>query len=105
MAVVMRQLHMTENTMGTDLVTGKQVVSEGLLQLSYQGVPNYGATLKYPLCRIEWSKDKNLAATDSKKTILDPLINLEYPHPQVASAVAIKLLKNLLHYRQDQKNR
>lgn len=68
---------MTETTMGTDPVTGKQVVSEGLLQLSYQDVPNYGSLLKYPLCKIDWSKDKSLASTDLKKTILDPTINLE----------------------------
>jgi hypothetical protein len=68
---------MTETTMGTDPVTGKQVASEGLLQLSYQDVPNYGSVLKYPLCKIEWAKDKSLSLTDPKKTILDPFINLE----------------------------
>lgn len=68
---------MTETTMGTDPVTGKQVASEGLLQLSYQDVPNYGTVLKYPLCKIEWSKDKSLSLTDPKKTILNPYINLE----------------------------
>lgn len=68
---------MTETTMGTDPVTGKQVVSEGLLQLSYQDVPNYGSVLKYPLCKIEWAKDKSLSVIDPKKTILDPYINLE----------------------------
>lgn len=68
---------MTETTMGTDPVTGKQVASEGLLQLSYQDVPNYGSVLKYPLCKIDWQKDKSLAVNDPKKTILDPFINLE----------------------------
>lgn len=68
---------MTETTMGTDPVTGKQVASEGLLQLSYQDVPNYGSVLKYPLCKIEWGKDKSLSVTDPKKTIFDPYINLE----------------------------
>jgi hypothetical protein len=68
---------MIETTMGTDPVTGKQVASEGLLQLSYQDVPNYGSVLKYPLCKIQWSKDKSLSVTDPKKTILDPYINLE----------------------------
>lgn len=68
---------MTETTMGTDPVTGKQVVSEGLLQLSYQDVPNYGSVLKYPLCKIEWAKDESLSITDPKRTILDPYINLE----------------------------
>jgi hypothetical protein len=68
---------MTETTMGIDPVTGKRVESEGLLQLSYQDVPNYGSLLKYPLCKIDWQKDKNLSAADPKKTILDPYVNLE----------------------------
>lgn len=68
---------MVETTMGTDPVTGKQVASEGLLQLSYQDVPNYGSVLKYPACKIEWQKDKGLKITDEIKTIFDPSINLE----------------------------
>jgi hypothetical protein len=68
---------MVETTMGTDPVTGKQVASEGLLQLSYQDVPNYKSILKYPACKIDWQKDKGLSLTDPKKTILDPAINLE----------------------------
>jgi hypothetical protein len=68
---------MVETTMGTDPVTGKQVASEGLLQLSYQDVPNYGVLLKYPACKIDWQKDKALAISDPKKTIFDPAINLE----------------------------
>lgn len=68
---------MTETTMGIDPVTGKRVESEGLLQLSYQDIPNYGSVLKYPLCKVDWQKDKNLSATDPKKTILDPYVNLE----------------------------
>ena len=81
---------MTETTMGTDPVTKKQVVSEGLLQLSYQDVPNYGAVLKYPLCRIEWQKDRSLDLTSSKKTILDPLINLECGMRILASQIKKK---------------
>lgn len=61
---------MTETTMGTDPITGKQVSSEGLLQLSYQDVQ------WAPYCEFDWSKDKNLSATDPKKTILDPYKNL-----------------------------
>jgi len=68
---------MTETTMGIDPVTGKQVESEGLLQLSYQDVPNYGSVLKFPACKIDWQKDKFLSAIDPKKTILNPYINLE----------------------------
>ncbi|MBK8202454.1 MAG: hypothetical protein IPK68_09140 [Bdellovibrionales bacterium] len=67
---------MVETTMGTDPVTGKQVASEGLLQLSYQDVPNYKAVLKSPACKIDWQKDKELTITDAKKTIFDPAINL-----------------------------
>jgi hypothetical protein len=61
----------TETTMGTDPITGKQVVSEGLLQLSYQDI------LNYPTCQFNWSADKNLSSTDPRKTILDPDINLQ----------------------------
>jgi hypothetical protein len=61
---------MRETTMGTDAVTGKQVWSEGLLQLSYQDKQ------WDPWCKFDWSKDKNLSSTSSKKTILDPYINL-----------------------------
>lgn len=57
--------------LGTDPITGKQVESEGLMQLSYQDV------LNYPTCRISWAADKNLGSTDPRKTILDPDINLE----------------------------
>ncbi len=68
---------MVETTMGIDPVTGKQVASEGLLQLSYQDVLNYGTLLKYPACKIDWSKDKGLSVNDAKKSIFDPTINLE----------------------------
>lgn len=61
---------MQETTMGTDPVTNKPVYSEGLLQLSYQD------TQWAPYCEFDWSKDKYLAATDPKKTILDPYKNL-----------------------------
>ncbi len=61
---------MHETTMGTDPVTGGKVYSEGLLQLSYQDVH----WARY--CKFDWQKDKNLAPTDPKKTILDPYINL-----------------------------
>ena len=65
---------MVETTMSTDPVTGKQVASEGYLQLSYQDIPNYGSIVKG--CGIDWNKDKNLAVNDPKKTILDGMINL-----------------------------
>lgn len=61
---------MQETTMGTDPITNKPVYSEGLLQLSYQD------TQWAPYCEFDWSKDKYLAATDPKKTILDPYKNL-----------------------------
>mgnify|MGYP000859589745 CR=1 FL=1 len=56
--------------LGTDPVTGKQVHSEGLLQLSYQD------TQHYKFCEFDWNKDKNLPPADPKKTILDPYKNL-----------------------------
>lgn len=61
-----------ETTMGTDPVTGQKVVSEGLLQLSYQDVKNHPG-----LCLFDWSKDKLLSANDPRKTIFDPFKNLQ----------------------------
>lgn len=62
---------MHETTMGTDPVTRQPVYSEGLLQLSYQDIQ------WAPWCKFDWSKDKNLSATDPKKTILNPYLNLD----------------------------
>lgn len=61
----------TETTMGIDPVTGNQVVSEGLLQLSYQDEISYSMD-----CGFDWSKDKLLSHTDPKKTIFSPYNNL-----------------------------
>jgi len=61
-----------ETTMGKDMVTGKQIVSEGLLQLSYQDLKIYG-------CNFDWAHDQPLDAADpyhSEKTIFDPARNL-----------------------------
>lgn len=60
-----------ETTMGTDPITGRQIASEGLLQLSYQDENNY----KFE-CGFDWSKDKNYSNTDARKTILSPYNNL-----------------------------
>lgn len=63
-----------EKSMGTDLITGKKVVSEGLLQLSYQDEKNYPDVAA---CKdFNWSADKNLADNDPNKTILSARINL-----------------------------
>ncbi|MFI5342862.1 MAG: hypothetical protein ACHQUC_01440 [Chlamydiales bacterium] len=70
---------MVETTMSIDPVTGHQVASEGLLQLSYQDVPNYAESLIPGFkqkCGIDWSKDSGLATTDPRKTIFDPYINM-----------------------------
>ncbi len=60
-----------ESSMGIDPITGSTIVSEGLLQLSYQDV------LSAPYCRFDWSLDKNLQVKDPSKTIFSPEINLE----------------------------
>lgn len=62
---------MVETTMGTDPVTGKQVASEGLLQLSYQDGRNHSYCNEF-----DWSADRKLSARDPRKTILDPFKNL-----------------------------
>jgi hypothetical protein len=61
---------MQETTMGTDPVTGLPIYSEGLLQLSYQD------TQWATWCQFDWSADKSLSVSSSKKTILDPYLNL-----------------------------
>lgn len=53
--------------LGNDAVTGKQVVSEGLFQLSYQDSIYNGVTW------FNWDQDKNLSDDDPDKTIFDPI--------------------------------
>lgn len=60
-----------EVTMGNDSITGQPTASEGLLQLSYQDVPNYGG-----VCEFDWNKDKNKTTKDITRSILDPYKNL-----------------------------
>lgn len=62
---------MVETTMDDDPVTGKQVASEGLLQLSYQDQLSYRMD-----CGFDWNKDRYLSDKDPRKTILDPYKNL-----------------------------
>jgi hypothetical protein len=63
---------MVESTMGTDPVTGRQVASEGLLQLSYQDQGNYDFD-----CGFDWSIDRNYSDSDARKTIFNPYKNLK----------------------------
>lgn len=61
-----------ETGMGVDPITGKNIWSEGLLQLSYQDV------LKFPFCdEFDWKRDRKLKPDSPKKTILDPYKNLK----------------------------
>lgn len=60
-----------EQGLGNDAVTGRQVTSEGLLQLSYSD------SKYHSFCRMDWSKDRKKKDTDPTKTIFDPYINLE----------------------------
>lgn len=60
-----------ETTMGLDPITGRQVASEGLLQLSYQDQSSYNLN-----CGFNWTLDRLLTNTDTKKTIFDPQNNL-----------------------------
>lgn len=66
--------YLEPSSMGKDGITGLPVVSEGLLQLSYQDGLYHGAA-----CLFDWSKDKLLQIknpADPLKTILDPYKNL-----------------------------
>jgi hypothetical protein len=53
-----------------DAVTGVQVRSEGLLQLTYEDSTRYG-------CDFNWAADRTLKAGDPARTILQPKNNLE----------------------------
>jgi hypothetical protein len=53
-----------------DGVTGRQVRSEGLLQLTYEDQRRYG-------CEFDWERDRTMKADDPAKTILQPKNNLE----------------------------
>jgi hypothetical protein len=60
-----------ESTQGIDPVTQQRVMSEGLLQLSYQDEKSYHLD-----CGFDWNRDKNLDLKDPRKTILNPYLNL-----------------------------
>lgn len=67
-----RTLQYVETTMSIDAVTGLQVKSEGLTQLSYQDRNSYRSC---PTCqKFDWSSDKGKALKD--RTIMDPFNNL-----------------------------
>lgn len=57
---------------GVDRVTGDEVYSEGLLQISYQDARSY----RQFCSEVSWDKDKNLDKKSEKKTIFNPIINL-----------------------------
>lgn len=61
-----------ESTMGTDPITGRQVASEGLLQLSYQDGRSYSFCNEFT-----WSVDKAYTDKDPRKSIFDPKKNLK----------------------------
>jgi hypothetical protein len=60
-----------ETTMGLDPITGRQVASEGLLQLSYQDEKSYKLD-----CGFDWNIDQQYTNTDARKTIFNPHNNL-----------------------------
>jgi hypothetical protein len=66
----------TESTMGIDPITKKQVVSEGLLQLSYQDEQNYRNVLPAGVCDFDYASDKQYQLSDIRRSILDPKLNL-----------------------------
>jgi hypothetical protein len=76
-----RNMIYREATMSVDAVTGLQIRSEGLLQLSYVDVRNY----RYPSGEISWEKDRTMALADyasgtksgnPKRTLLNAYANL-----------------------------
>lgn len=59
-----------ESHLGPDSVTGSTIVSEGLLQLSYQDAKMYG-------CAFDWTLDQKFGLTELAKSVFDPRRNLE----------------------------
>lgn len=71
---------MVETTMNTDRITGKQVASEGLMQLSYQDENSYRGKVEAE-CKFDWDRDRLLFLVNPKNpniTILNPYYNLEF---------------------------
>ena len=68
--------YMTEATMGNDPITGAQVISAGLFQLSYQDTPNYKSHVAPGVCVFDYPSDRKLAMTDIHRTINDPKNNI-----------------------------
>ena len=63
--------YVEKNFKNKDSVTKESVVSEGLLQLSYQDEKSYGLN-----CGFDWAKDRLLSPKDPRKTIFNPYLNL-----------------------------
>ena len=68
--------YMIEPTLGDDPITGSQVISAGLFQLSYQDTPNYKSHVATGVCVFDYPADSKLAMTDIKRTINDPKTNI-----------------------------
>jgi hypothetical protein len=62
--------------MGKDPVTGKQDVSEGLLQLSYQDESNYKNRLPAGACDFDYESNSKYPVKDLRRSILNPEKNL-----------------------------
>lgn len=75
---------MVETTMGIDPITGVQVASEGLFQLSYQDGKNYKDCNGF-----DFSKDKGLALNDMKRTIFKPELQFK-----CAISIMDRIMKN-----------
>jgi Transglycosylase SLT domain len=77
-----------------DSVTNLPVVSEGLLQLSYQDEKSHRLD-----CGFNFRRDQLLAVTDVRRTILDPYLNLRCGIKILAQQLkkyhAIRLNKNI----------
>ena len=59
--------------LGKDAVTHHQVISEGLMQISYQDASQYGCTPK----NLGWDHDQHLDVHDKTKSIFNAKINLQ----------------------------
>ena len=65
-----------DSSMGQDHVTGQPLMSEGLLQISYQDQQSYKNYVPQGACDFDYEHDRVLPRRDPRRTLQDPARNL-----------------------------
>lgn len=65
-----------DSSMGQDHVTGQPLMSEGLLQISYQDQQTYKNYVPQGACDFDFEHDRALPRRDTRRTLQDPARNL-----------------------------